>query len=464
MNRLGYELLLLFVLMLVNGLLSMAELSLVSSRKSRLEQRAQKGERGAVTALRLLENPTRLLSAVQVGITLIGILTGAVGGATLSDEVAGWINRFPALAPYSHTIGFGIVVLGITYLSLIIGELVPKRMALTRPDAFASALARPLWLIALLASPLVYVLTVSTDALLRLLNLKLSDEPVLVNEEIRLLLKEGTEQGAVEVTEQKMVEGVLRLDDLRVGAILTPRTELEWIDLGLEPEQAKEVVLTTGHSVYPAAPDTLDAIAGFIRARDVLGMFLQSTHRPLQELVTPGLFVPDSTTALATLELLKEKRQPVAFVVDEYGGLEGMITISDIMRAVVGDVPHTTHEEEVGIRERDDGSLLVDGLLSISEFEHNLSWELEPGDFESEYHTMGGFVMEQLGRVPTEGDSFDWRGLRFEVIDTDGMRVDKILITHAPKPEPETETPEEAAPAPGGNGNGAGNGNGKTAA
>jgi putative hemolysin len=443
MSRIGYEILFLFLLMLFNGMLAMAELSLVSARKSRLEQRAQKGERGASTALQLLENPTRLLSSIQVGITMIGVLTGAVGGATLSDEMGELVARIPALAPYSTSIGFGLVVVAITYFSLVFGELVPKRLALTRPDSYASALSGPLWVISWIGAPLVYVLTFSTDTLLRLLNLKTPNEPVLVNEEIRALLQEGTEQGAVEVAEKKMVEGVLRLDELRVGAILTPRTEIEWIDLSLSAQDAKDVVLNTGHSVYPAAKDTLDNIVGFIRARDVLGTFLQSEPRPLESFVVKGLFVPDSTTALATLELLKEKRQPVAFVVDEYGGVEGMITVSDIVRAIVGDVPHTADEEEMGIREREDGSLLVDGLLSINEFEHSLPWELEAGDFESEYHTMGGFVMERLGRVPTEGDQFEWRGLRFEVIDTDGMRVDKIIITRAPRNEP-APVPEEA--------------------
>ncbi len=429
MDRLSFELLLLLFLILFNGLLAMAEMSLVSARKSKLEQRAARGERGAATALRLLEHPTRLLSSVQVGITMIGVLTGVVGGAALADEVSVLVSRVEALAPYSESISIGLVVLVVTYFSLILGELVPKRLALTNPDSYAAGLAGPLWLLSRLAAPLVFILTRSTDTLLRVVNLNLPDEPVLVDEEIRALLREGTQSGSVEMVEKKMVESVLRLDDLAVGAILTPRTEIDWIDLDSPIDEARQAILESGHSVYPAANEELDHIAGFVRARDVLGNLLEAEPAPLSSLVIPGIFVPESTTALRALEMLKEKRQPVLFVVDEYGGLEGMVTLSDILRSIVGDVPDATQEEEPGMRERADGTLLVDGLLSISEFQHNLTWELSVGDFESEYHTMGGFVMEQLGRVPTEGDVFEWRGLQFEVIDTDGMRVDKILVS-----------------------------------
>lgn len=429
MNRLGFELLLLLLLILFNGLLAMAEMGLVSSRKSKLEQRAARGERGATTALRLLEHPTRLLSSVQVGITMIGVLTGVVGGAALADELSVLVSRFPVLEPYSESISIGIVVIAVTYFSLILGELVPKRLALTNPESYAAGLAGPLWLLSRLASPLVFILTRSTDTLLRLVNLNLPDEPVLVDEEIRALLREGTQSGSVEMVEKRMVESVLRLDDLAVGAILTPRTEIDWIDLDGPMDEARQAILDSGHSVYPAAHEELDQIAGFLRARDVLGNLLKPEPASLESLIIPGIFVPESTTALRALEMLKEKRQPVLFVVDEYGGLEGMVTLSDILRSIVGDVPDATQEEEPGMRVRSDGSLLVDGLLSISEFQHNLTWELSVGDFDSEYHTMGGFVMEQLGRVPTEGDQFEWRGLQFEVIDTDGMRVDKILIT-----------------------------------
>jgi putative hemolysin len=429
MNRLTLELLFLLTLILINGLLAMAEMSLVSARKGRLEQRAARGERGARMALRLLENPTQLLSSVQVGITMIGVMTGVIGGAALADELSVFVAQFRALAPYSDTISIGIVVVAVTYFSLILGELVPKRMALTRPDAFASALARPLYVLAQMASPLVFILTRSTDALLRLARLSLPDEPVLVDEEIRALLREGTDSGSMDMVEKKMVESVLRLDDLPVGAILTPRTEIEWIDLGQTLEEARELVESTAHSVYPAARDELDDIAGFIKARDVLANMLRAEPVALETLVTPCIFVPESMTALRVLEMLKERRQPVVCVVDEYGGLEGMVTLSDILRAIVGDLPDSHQEEEPGIRQRDDGSLLVDGLLSISEFEHSLPWEIGEADFSSDYHTMGGFVMEQLGRVPNEGDKFEWLGMQFEVMDTDGRRVDKILIT-----------------------------------
>lgn len=429
MERLSVELLILFFLIILNGLLAMAEMSLVSSRKARLEQRAGRGQKGARTALLLLENPTKLLSAIQVGITMIGVLTGVVGGAALADELAALAAGVPLLAPYSETIGIGIVVLVITYFTLIFGELIPKRVALTRPDAYASALAGPLWLLAKVGSPLIFILTRSTDGLLRLAGLNLPDEPVLVDEEIRNILNEGTRSGSVDMVEKRMVESVLRLDDSRVGALLTPRTEIEWIDLNGTPEEARELILSTGHSVYPVAREELDDVVGFVRARDVLSNLLASQPVPLDSQVIEGAFVPESTSALRVLELLKEHRKPLLFVVDEYGGLVGMVTLADILRAIVGDVPDAPRDDEPHVFVRDDGTLLVDGMMSINDFENDLPWKVAEGVMESRYHTMGGFIMDKLERVPVTGDKFDWQGMSFEVMDTDGLRVDKILVS-----------------------------------
>ncbi|MBI1317402.1 MAG: DUF21 domain-containing protein [Candidatus Hydrogenedens sp.] len=429
MERISLELSVLVLLILFNGLLAMAELSLVSARRARLEQRAAQGQRGARTALRLLEDPTRLLSAIQVGITMVGIITGVVGGASVAEEIARIAARVPALAPYSNAIGIGIVVLLITYFSIVFGELLPKRLALTRPDAFASALAGPLWVLSRAASPVVFLLTWSTNTLLRLTGMSLPDQPLLVDEEIRAILNEGAKSGEVAAVEKKMVESVLRLADIRVGAILTPRTELEWVDLDHPGSEALAIVQQTGHTIYPAARGELDEIAGFLRARDVLVSLLGANPSPLAKLVRTAPFVPESTTALRALELLKEHHKPAIFVVDEYGGLVGMVTMSDIMRAIVGEVPDAPEDDEPAIRQRDDGSLLVDGFVSLSDFLHNGYLEVDATLVESAYHTMGGFAMEQLGRVPAAGDAFDWQGLHFEVLDTDGRRVDKILVS-----------------------------------
>lgn len=433
MGRLGIELTVLCVLILINGLLAMAEMSLVSSRKTKLEQRATKGQQGAKTALRLLENPTRLLSAIQVGITMIGVLTGVVGGAALADELQAIAATVPMLAPYSETIGIGVVVVVITYFTLIFGELIPKRLALTRPDAYASMLSGPLWLLAQLFSPLVFLLTRSTDGLLRMANLRLPDEPVLVDEEIRSILKEGAKAGQLAMVEKRMVESVLRLDDLRVGAILTPRTEIDWIDLNGTPAEARETILASGHTLYPAARDELDNIAGFLRSQDVLSNLLAPQPVPLETQVIEGVFVPESASALRSLELFKEHRKPVLFVVDEYGGLVGMLTMSDILRAIVGEVQDAVEDEENSVHVREDGSLLVDGLLPIAEFRDQLPWEMDEDAFKTSYHTMGGFAMDKLGRVPVTGDKFLCGGLSFEIMDTDGLRVDKILVS-LPKP------------------------------
>jgi putative hemolysin len=445
-EQISTEMLVLVLLILFNGSLAMAEMSLVASRRVKLEQRAAQGQRGAQRALSLLEDPTHLLSSVQVGITMVGILTGVVGGAAVADEFTDLAASVPVLAPYSRPIGIGIVVLIITYFSIVFGELLPKRLALTRPDAFASALAGPLWLLSRFTAPLVWVLTWSTNTLLRVTGLSLPDEPVLVDEEIRSILNEGQKSGTVEVTERKMVESVLRLDDLRVGAILTPRTEIEWIDLDQPVAEARELIESTGHTMYPAARGELDDIAGYLRSRDVLASLLDNQAVALESLVRDAPFVPEATSALRALEILKEKRKPALFVVDEYGGLVGMVTLSDIMRAIVGDVPDSPEEDEPMIRARADGSLLVDGLVSINDFAHSLPFEVEPALFDSPYHTMGGFVMEKLGRVPITGDTFQWQGLEFEVMDTDDRRVDKILVSRAKNgdtpEEPEaTETP-----------------------
>jgi putative hemolysin len=429
MNLLFVELLVIAALILCNGFLALAEMSFVSSRKGRLEQRAARGSKGAAAALRVLENPTRFLSTIQVGISLIGILTGVFGGATIGEELARWFGMHGALAPFAETLSIVCVVVPVTYFSVVFGELVPKRLGLGNPEALASFLALPVQAMAAGFGPVVAVLGKSTDITLRLLGVRPADSAAMVEEEIRSLLREGTQSGAMDQVERQMVERVLRLGDQRAAAIMTPRTEIAWIDLDESPELQMAEVRLGNHSIYPAGRGSIDHVEGFVRSRDILARVLEGEAPDLQRLMTPASFLPDTVTALAVLNALKEKGHPAAFLIDEHGGLEGMITLSDVLEAIVGILPEQDARELGMVTVRGDGSLLIDGMLSADELRNLLEESSEEGHFSGHYHTLGGLVMKTLERVPVEGDMFVLGKHRFEVVDMDGNRVDKVLVS-----------------------------------
>ncbi|WP_299026871.1 hemolysin family protein [uncultured Thermanaerothrix sp.] len=423
------EVLVIFLLILLNGFFAMSEMALVSVRKVRLQQQAEEGERGAQTALELTESPNRFLSTIQVGITLIGILAGALGGATLSGDLARWLTQWPALAPYSQALALALVVLATTYFSLVLGELIPKRLALYYPEQIATVVSRPMLALSRLTAPVVSLLSASTEVGLRLLGVHPSKEPEFTEEDIRGLIEQGTQEGIFESSEQRMVEGVFRLGDRTVDAIMTPRTEIEWIDLEESPQEILEQVLRSRHTRFPVAQGDLDSVLGVISARDVLAQSLRGGDFNLSPWIQPPLFVPDSMSVLKVLEALKSAGVSIALVIDEYGGVLGMVTHYDLFKAIVGELGEADESGEPLWVQREDGSWLMDGLLPIDEFKELLDLETLPDEERVGYQTLAGFILSQLGVIPVVGQVLEWDGLRFEVVDMDGRRIDKVLVS-----------------------------------
>lgn len=430
------QILVILLLMVANGLFSMSEMAIVSARRARLQELVEQGDLKARAALELANSPNRFLSTVQVGITLIGTLTGAFGGATLAQAIAPFIERIPALAESSQAIAFGIVVLLITYLSLVIGELVPKRLALNNPERIAMTVAGPMGMIARFTSPVVHLLSLSTEAVLRLLRADAaSDEPLVTEEEIKVLVRQGTEAGMFEAAEQDMVERVFRLGDERVSGLMTPRLEIVWLDLNDSVETNRRKMAESRHSRFPVCQETLDNVLGVVHVTDVLASSLNGEPLDLTVLLRQPLVIPEQTLALKVLELFKQSGSHIAIVVDEYGVIQGVVTLNDVMEVIIGDVPFADQPQEAEVIRREDGSWLLDGMLSTDEVKEILEIDELPGEDYGNYHTLGGFVISQLGHIPKSADHFEWEAFRFEVVDMDGNRIDKVLVT--PKPTEE---------------------------
>ncbi len=417
------------LLTLLNGLFAISETALVSSRKARLKQRAEGGDGGAATALALAEEPTRFLSTVQIGISLIGVLAGAFGGATIAEPLAGVLGTVPLLAPYAAPISFAIVVAAITYLSLIIGELVPKRLALNNPEAVASRMAGPMRFLSVLSAPVVWILAVSTEAVARLIGARRSDEPPVTEGEVESLLEEGARAGVFEEAERDLVERALRLDDRPVRELMTPRPKMVCLDVEDPPEEHRRVVAESHHSYYPVARGDLDELSGLASAKDAGARAFGGEPTDLLGTLRQPPLVPESAPATAALTAFKRFGLPLAIVVDERGNVEGLVTPTDVLEALVGDVPGEYGAGgDPDIVRRPDGSWLVDGLFSAEELQGRLGLRDLPGG-EDEYQTVGGMAMSRLGRVPATGDRFEWEGFSFEVVDMDGRRVDKVLVS-----------------------------------
>jgi putative hemolysin len=422
------EIAVVLVLILLNGLLAMAEMAVVSARRARLQQRAEDGDAGARRALEVAESPSRFLSTIQIGITLIGVLAGAFGGATIAQELADVLAGVSFLARYSEAVAVAIVVITITYLSLVLGELVPKQLALNNPERIASAVTPPIHVVSNLASPLVWLLTASTRLVMRLLRVQASAEPPVTESEIRIMIAEGTEAGVFAEAEQDMVEAVFRLGDRRVDAVMTPRTEIEWLDVEDHDEEIEQTIVNSTHSRFPVAKGDLDQVQGVVRARDLLGGCLAGGPLDLQSVLYSCYFVPESAPALKVLDTLKSTGTSMAFVIDEYGGLQGLVTVTDIVEGIVGDLPDAGELDRPRAVQRDDGSWLLDGLLPVDEFKEMFDLDSLPGEDEANYQTLGGFVMDYLGHIPRVADHFAHEGLEIEVVDMDLHRVDKVLV------------------------------------
>lgn len=426
MSAFGTELLIIAILIALNNLLAMTEAALFAVRKARLQQRINEGDRQAESALKLTENPNQFLSVIQIGITLINVFTGAVTGATLAEFLAVRLREVPALAPYADTIGLVAVVLVITYFSIVLGELVPKRLAIHNPERIASLFAPAMLLLSKVLSPVVRFLSFSTDMALRLIGVRPSTDPPVTEEEIQVLLDQGSQAGVFEEAELDMVAGVFRLNDRRVYSLMTPRTEILWLDMHDKTAEISRKLAEGPYSRFPVCQGSLDNVLGIVKARDLLSRSLAGEELNLKECLLPAIFIPETSFASRALEVFKASNKELVLVIDEFGGVTGLLTINDVLEEIVGDIQTT----EPQVTQRQDGSWLLDGMLDVDEFKDLFKLGTLPN--EDDYETLGGYMMASLGRIPESGDQVEWEGLRFEVVDMDGRRVDKILVTTLP--------------------------------
>jgi putative hemolysin len=419
-----FELAVVAGLILLNGFFAMSELAVMASRRGRLEQLAQGGRKGSATALRLFDNPTGFLSTVQVGITLVGIFAGAYSGAAFADPLAEVMRAIPGLGSAAEPLAFGVVVVTITYLSLIVGELVPKRIALNNSEGIASIIARPMALLAKAGAPVVWFLSLSTEAVLRLVGVAPRPETTVTEEEVRSLIAEGTRAGVFKPAEREMIEGVIRIADRSVRSIMIPRREVVWLDIDAPAEATFDEVHRHGHSRYLVCRRDVNDILGIAHTRDMLDQLRRTGALDLAAIVREPLYVIESMAVLAILDRFRNAAAHMAVIVDEHGALEGIVTPMDILTGIAGDLPD--HGETAGpdAVERPDGSWLLEASMPVHAVERVLSVpDMALGDYE----TLAGFVLHQLGHLPVSGESITWEGWCFEVIDMDGRRIDKVL-------------------------------------
>jgi putative hemolysin len=435
MSNVGIQFLVLLLLLVANGVFAAAELSIASSRKVRLQQRAEGGDAGAQAALDLANEPGRFLSTVQIGITLISILTGAFGGSSLGAFIGGTLGQVPFLAPISEQLGVFLAILVITYLSLIIGELVPKQLALGNPEAIAARVAGPMGRLSVFASPAVWLLSRSTALILRLLGSKPSTEPAVTEEEITILVQQGAQAGVFQAAEREIVDRVFRLGDQRVVDLMVPRPRVTWIDITVPAEENLRRMAQGGYAHYPVCRGDLDHVLGIVSVRDLWARQVAGQSADIESALHPPLYLPETVAAYKALEQFKTSGQWIALVLDEYGGIEGLITLGDLLGDLVGDgVPPV---DAAGAVRRDDGSWLVDGMLPLDELRDFVPVSELPGEELGYFQTLGGFVLAQLGHLPAAGDRVTWDGYDFEVLDMDGQRVDKVLVQEMATPTQE---------------------------
>jgi putative hemolysin len=428
MTQILFESVLILLLLVANGVFAMTEIAVVSARKARLKKLSDEGDTRAKRALELAESPNRFLSTVQVGITLVGIFAGAFGGATIAEKLAVALKEVEFLSPYANALSFGIVVVAITYFSLVIGELVPKRLALGNPEGISMAMAGPMHRLSVIAGPVVNVLSISTEALLKIFRLKPVQEVTVSEEEVKMLVKEGLRAGVFLPTESAMVEGVLALDRVPVSDLITPRAKIIWINVHDPHETIWHKIVVSGHTTFPVYEGNRDHVVGVVSVKSIYANLAAGTAVNVKDLMTPALVVPASQSASALLEKFKQTGKHVALVTDEFGGIIGLVSLHDIMEAIIGELPSPDERAKPRAVRRDDGSWLVDGMLNAHEFERIVpSFKLHPKE-ERDYQTFAGFIVKHLGHVPHEGEIFPLHGYQVEIIDMDGHRVDKVLL------------------------------------
>lgn len=425
------QLLVILLLITANGVFAMAEIAVLSARRTRLRQMADEGNAGAQAALELLDSPNRFLSTVQIGITLVGVLAGAISGATIGQELGQVLGEIPLIAPYAEAIGIALVVATITYLTLLIGELVPKRLALNNAERVAAAVARPMRLLSRLAAPLVTLLSASTSAVVRLLGAGQAPSQTVSEDEVRMLIEEGARAGVFDTAEYDITERVFQLDDVHVSLLMTPRPDVIWLDINDPREQLWEEMARSERAQFPVGDGTLDNTLGVVSVKNVWANMQAGVDDPLRQALVEPLYVPENTQALRALEMFKQAGARSALVINEYGGIEGILTRNDLLEAIVGEIEETDDTPLPEATQREDGSWLVDARLSAVRLKEILDLDELPGEAEAGYETVGGLVMMALGQIPQATDSFRLGDLRFEVVDMDGRRVDKVLVEHA---------------------------------
>lgn len=420
---------LLLFLIVLNGVLAMSEIAVVSSRKSRLQKLADDDSPGAQSALALNNDPSTFLSTIQVGITTVGILSGAIGETALADPLSAWLTSLGLIESYARGIALTVVVVGLTYFSVVIGELVPKQLGLLAPEKIASLIAPPMNMLARITLPLVWLLSASSSFLLRMIGAVRREEPSVTNEEIKVLMEQGAEAGVFHESEQAIVSNVLRLDEQRIGAIMTHRNDIYVLDLDEPEAEIRNCIAESPYTRVVVCRDGLDHIVGILRTADILKDALAGNKIAVEQSLRPPLYVPEGVTTTHLLENFRKARQQCALVVDEYGELQGLVTLTDVMTSIVGELPSSDITEEQDIVERADGSRLIDGSVAIERLKSVLEIDGElPGEEDNAFNTLGGFVMYVQGRIPAVTDCFDMSGYRFEVVDMDKNRVDKVLV------------------------------------
>lgn len=425
------ELLIILALILINGFFSLSEMAIVSSRKARLQQRADEGHKGALMALETAKNPGRFLSTVQVVITLIGTIAGAFGGATVAEELGAVLLRAGMADEMAGTLSFGLVVLLTAFMSVVIGELVPKNIALSRPEAIAGFVSYPMRFFSVIFLPVVRILSGATELVLRLLGIRHGQEPPVTEEEVKVLIAQGTETGIFDDRERRMFEGVLYLGDKRVTTFMTPRTDIVHLLKDDPPgTQKAELLDAADYGHLPLVDGDLDHVEGVINVKAVLAAIARGTFTDLKPFISQPLYVPETLGALDLFTRFKEEACHIAIIVDEYGGVAGLVTMADLAEAIIGEATSNEEADEPGIVRRDDGSYLVDGTVSIDDFCDELG--LPRFDLSGEFETVAGFALDRMGSIPRTGDVFIWQGWHIEIVDMDGNRIDKLLVSPPP--------------------------------
>ncbi|GMG93855.1 hemolysin family protein [Cupriavidus metallidurans] len=434
------EIAILLALILVNGLFAMSEIALVTARKARLQRHIDEGDRGAMAAVKLGEDPTRFLSTVQIGITSIGVLNGVVGESTLAAPLGVWLQGFGISATTAGYVATAIVVAGLTYFSIVLGELVPKRLGQLAPEAIARMAARPISFLAVASTPFVKLLSSSTRLVLRLLGVKANRGPAVTEEEIHALLVEGSEAGIIEQQEHTMVRNVFRLDDRQLASLMVPRGDVVYLDVEASEDENLRRIEESDHARFPVVRGGMHDILGVVSARQMLAKRLRGEKAELTAVLQPAVFVPESVTGMELLENFRSSGGQVAFVIDEYGEVLGLVTLQDLVEAITGEFKPDAAGDEWAVQ-RDDGSWLLDGLIPIPELKDRIGLRAVPEEAKERYHTLSGMLLLLLGRLPQTTDAVQWEDWKFEIVDMDGKRIDKVLASRVPAedgPEPDT--------------------------